>query len=173
MESNSRSLSEEQVFRETDMQHDEIAAFNHGRLRRGLSTALCACLGGVLSQASAQTLPAAVPDSELTEVVVTGSLLRRTDVETESPVTVFTAEQIQKAGLTTISDVVRSISADNSGTIPTAFGVGFAAGSSGVALRGLTVNSTLVLIDGRRAAPYALADDGQRSRWTPWNEWKC
>jgi hypothetical protein len=47
---------------------------------------------------------------------------------------------------------------DNSGTIPTAFGAGFAAGSSGVALRGLTVNSTLVLIDGRRAAPYAIAD---------------
>ena len=48
-------------------------------------------------------------------------------------------------------------------TLPTAFGIGFAAGASGVALRGLTVNSTLVLIDGRRAAPYALADDGQRS----------
>jgi iron complex outermembrane recepter protein len=159
----SRNLSEEQNFGETSMQHGENVPFNHGQLRRLLGMALCVSFGGVLSQASAQTVPAAVPDSELTEVVVTGSLLHRTDVETESPVTVFTAEQIQKAGLTTISDVVRSISADNSGTIPTAFGVGFAAGSSGVALRGLTVNSTLVLIDGRRAAPYALADDGQRS----------
>src|SRR5882672_9060059 len=90
-------------------------------------------------------------------------MLHRTEYETESPVTTFTAEQIQQTGLTTISDVVRTISADNSGTLPTAFGIGFAAGAAGVALRGLTVNSTLVLIDGRRAAPYALADDGQRS----------
>src|SRR5450432_90734 len=149
---------------ETSMQHDKIAPFSRRRLHRSLNALLCACLvGGVLSQASAQTVPAAASGGELSEVVVTGSLLRRTDVETESPVTMFTAEEVQKAGLTTISDVVRSISADNSGTIPTAFGVGFAAGSSGVALRGLTVNLTLVLIDGRRAAAYALADDGQRS----------
>jgi iron complex outermembrane receptor protein len=117
------------------------------------------------TNATAQTTPAAAAaaDKELTEIIVTGSLLRRTDIETESPVTVFSAEQIQQTGLTTVADVIRTVSADNSGTIPTAFGLGFAAGSSGVALRGLTVNSTLVLIDGRRAAPYALADDGQRS----------
>ena len=116
------------------------------------------------TNANAQTTPGAAPaDKELAEIVVTGTLLRRTDVETESPVTVFTSEQILQTGLTTIADVIRTVSADNSGTIPTAFGLGFAAGASGVALRGLTVNSTLVLIDGRRAAPYALADDGQRS----------
>jgi iron complex outermembrane receptor protein len=117
------------------------------------------------TNANAQRTPsaAAPADKELTEIVVTGSLLHRTELETESPVTTFTAEQIQQTGLTTVADVIRTISADNSGTIPNAFGLGFAAGASGVALRGLTVNSTLVLIDGRRAAPYALADDGQRS----------
>lgn len=114
--------------------------------------------------AVAQTAPPSTgKDPEISEIVVTGSMLRRTDVETESPVTTFTAQQIQQTGLTTVADVVRTISADNSGTLPTAFGLGFAAGASGVALRGLTVNSTLVLIDGRRAAPYALADDGERS----------
>jgi iron complex outermembrane recepter protein len=119
----------------------------------------------IATSATAQTASRSVTDDtkELQEIVVTGSMLHRTDVETESPVTTFTAEQIQQTGLTTIADVVRTISADNSGTLPTAFGIGFAAGASGVALRGLTVNSTLVLIDGRRAAPYALADDGQRS----------
>ncbi len=100
---------------------------------------------------------------KLEEVVVTGSLVRREDLITPSPVTVISAEDIQNSGLTTVTDVIRAISADNSGTIPTAFGAGFAAGSSGVSLRGLTVNSTLVLINGRRATAYALADDGQRS----------
>ena len=95
-------------------------------------------------------------------VVVTGSLLSRSDVETPSPVTIMTSQSIQASGLTTTADVVRSLTSDNSGTIPTAFGNGFAAGASGVALRGLTVNSTLVLIDGRRTANYPLADDGER-----------
>ncbi len=58
---------------------------------------------------------------------------------------------------------MRSISADNSGSIPTAFSNGFARGSAGVSLRGLSVNSTLVLIDGLRTTNYALADDGQKS----------
>ena len=134
-------------------------------IRNGFCHSLSALVAvAFATNATAQTSPAAAAsDKELTEIVVTGSLLHRTEVETESPVTVFTAEQIQQTGLTTVADVIRTVSADNSGTIPTAFGLGFAAGASGVALRGLTVNSTLVLIDGRRAAPYALADDGQRS----------
>jgi len=100
---------------------------------------------------------------QLQTITVTGSAIPRIDTETPSPVTVITAAQITRSGLTTISDVVRSISADNSGSIPNAFSNGFAAGASGVALRGLTVNSTLVLIDGKRAANYPVSDDGERS----------
>jgi iron complex outermembrane receptor protein len=100
---------------------------------------------------------------QLQTITVTGSAIPRIDAETPSPVTVITAAQIQRSGLKTVSDVVRAISADNSGSIPTAFTAGFAAGSAGVALRGLTVNSTLVLVDGRRSTNYPLADDGQRT----------
>jgi len=118
---------------------------------------LCVCGG----QASAQTA-SATPSTTVEEVVVTGSLIRRTGIETPSPVTVLTAESLKNSGITTVADALRSISADNSGTIPTAFSNGFAAGSSGVALRGLTVDSTLVLIDGLRTANYPLPDDGVR-----------
>ena len=100
---------------------------------------------------------------QLQTITVTGSALPRVDTETPSPVTVISAQQIARSGFTTISDVVRSISADNSGSIPNAFTSGFAAGASGVALRGLTVNSTVVLIDGHRAASYPVSDDGERS----------
>jgi iron complex outermembrane recepter protein len=100
---------------------------------------------------------------QLQTITVTGSALPRVDTETPSPVTVISAQQIARSGFTTISDVVRSISADNSGSIPNAFTNGFAAGASGVALRGLTVNSTVVLIDGHRAASYPVSDDGERS----------
>ncbi len=100
---------------------------------------------------------------ELQTITVTGSALPRVDTETPSPVAVITAAQIERSGLKTVSDVIRSISADNSGTIGGSFSNGFASGAAGVALRGLTVNSTLVLIDGRRSASYGLADDGQRT----------
>jgi iron complex outermembrane receptor protein len=78
-------------------------------------------------------------------------------------VQVISSQDIQNSGMTTISDVIRTLSADNSGTLPAGFGDAFAAGATGVALRGLTVGSTLVLIDGRRSANYALDDDGVRS----------
>jgi iron complex outermembrane receptor protein len=127
-----------------------------------ISFALAPIFGGAFAQ-DATTPPPKTEPKQLGTVEVTGSAIPRTSKETPSPVIVIDALQIKRSGLTTVADVVRSISADNSGTIPTAFTAGFAAGSSGVALRGLTVNSTLVLIDGRRVASYALADDGQRS----------
>ena len=121
-----------------------------------------AMLVGPAVAADASAQPPATPPGTVSEIVVTGTLFRRTNTETPSPVTVMSAEKIDAAGITTIADAVRTLSSDNSGTIPTAFGGGFAVGSSGVALRGLTVNSTLVLIDGMRTANYGLADDGER-----------
>ncbi|RDS80234.1 TonB-dependent receptor [Dyella monticola] len=121
-------------------------------------------------QSTAQTQPAQsnqppAPSNaqQLQTITVTGSALPRVDTETPSPVTVITAQDIARSGFTNVSDVVRAVSADNSGTIPPSFYAGFATGSSGVALRGLTVNSTLVLVDGKRAASYPLVDDGIRS----------
>ncbi|MGR6327805.1 TonB-dependent receptor plug domain-containing protein [Sphingomonas sp. XXL09] len=132
-----------------------------------VSPALAQTAPASADTAPAQTDPAAQSTAPAAatgpDIVVTGTLFRRTDSETPSPVTVLTADSLAKAGITTVSDAIRSISADSSGSIPTAFSAGFGAGSSGVSLRGLTVNSTLTLIDGMRTANYPLADDGQRS----------
>ena len=125
------------------------------------ATAGAGVISAQAQQQSAQAQAEQAPPLET--VVITGSYIPRIDKETPSPVTTISAEDIEHSGLTTIADLVRTISADNSGTLPTAFAGAFAAGASGVALRGLTVNSTLVLIDGLRAANYALPDDGIRS----------
>ncbi|MFN3433619.1 MAG: TonB-dependent receptor domain-containing protein [Sphingomonas sp.] len=97
------------------------------------------------------------------DIVVTGSLFRRTDTETPSPVTVLTSDTLAKAGITTASDAIRSISADSAGSIGTGFQSGFSAGGSAVSLRGLGVSSTLVLIDGLRSANFPLNDDGHNA----------
>ncbi|MDB5674767.1 MAG: TonB-dependent receptor [Sphingomonas bacterium] len=114
--------------------------------------------------APAAQLPAASADEPATpDVVVTGTLFRRTNTETPSPVTVLTSEGLSRAGVTTIADAIRSVSADSAGSIPTGFQGGFSAGGSAVSLRGLGVSSTLVLVDGLRSANFPLNDDGHNA----------
>jgi iron complex outermembrane receptor protein len=132
------------------------------------STMICGAAFAVLGvgQAVAQTAPQAAPapeDTQVEEIVVTGSLFRRTDTETPSPVTVMTSENLQRAGLTTATDAIRSVSADGAGSIGTGFQSGFSAGGSAVSLRGLGVSSTLVLIDGLRSANFPINDDGHNA----------
>jgi iron complex outermembrane receptor protein len=103
--------------------------------------------------------------SENEEIVVTGTLFRRTNAETPSPVTVLSAETLGQRGLNTVAEAVQRVSAGNAGTITQGWNTGFnfASGANAVSLRGLTVQSTLSIFDGLRMAPYPLADDGQRN----------
>lgn len=97
------------------------------------------------------------------KVEVTGSSIKRAEAETISVVQTLSRKDIEQTGKSSIADVVRSISADNNGSVSGSFTNGFAGSASGVSLRGLSVSSTLVLINGRRTAPYGFGDDGQRS----------
>ncbi len=115
------------------------------------------------AQQSTQAAPAEQQAQKQERIEVTGSSIRRTDAETASPVQVITREEISRSGKQTIAEVIQTVSANNQGSIPGAFTAGFASGSAAVSLRGLGVNATLVLVNGRRMAPYGLADDGQRT----------
>jgi iron complex outermembrane receptor protein len=102
-------------------------------------------------------------DKPMGRIEITGSNIKRTQQEGPASTQILTRKDIQQSGKTTVADVVRSLAADNNGSISGSFTNGFAGSASGVSLRGLSVNSTLVLINGRRTAPYGLGDDGQRS----------
>jgi iron complex outermembrane receptor protein len=99
------------------------------------------------------------------EIVVTGTLFRRTNTETPSPVTVLSSATLQERGINTVADAVQRLSANGAGTITQGWNTGFnfASGANAPALRGLTVQATLSIADGLRMAPYPLADDGQRN----------
>lgn len=99
----------------------------------------------------------------LQTVVVTGSLISRTSIETPNPIQIISAKDLLQSGYTDISSVLRNITANGASTLGQSFSFAFAAGGSGVSLRGLTVGDTLVLIDGERTVPYPLLDDNQRS----------
>ncbi len=126
----------------------------------------CLLLIPILAAAGAANTAGPTSDgpqpATLDTIVVTGSYIRRTDTESPSPVDVISAEDIEKMGKTNIADVIHSLSSDNSGTLTSNFSGAMAGGASGVSLRGLTVDATLVLVDGHRMATYPLADDGQR-----------
>jgi iron complex outermembrane receptor protein len=133
-------------------------------VRRALLVAAVATGALPSSPVFAQDAPA--PQSEpLEEVVVTGSILRRTNSETPSPVTVINAQELEQRGINTVSEAVQRLSANNAGTIQSGWNASgnFAAGATAPALRGLTVQNTLSVADGLRLAPYPLADDGQRN----------
>ncbi|HEX4692917.1 TonB-dependent receptor domain-containing protein [Sphingomonas sp.] len=101
-------------------------------------------------------------DDQKDDIVVTGTLFANA-TKTASPVTVVTAENLDRAGITNVSDAVRSISADGAGSIGNGFSSGFSAGGSAVSLRNLGVSSTITLIDGLRSANFPLNDDGHNN----------
>jgi len=135
----------------------------HVALKTG-AAAMAVGMALASSYAFAQdTAPADDTASEEQTIVVTGSLLRRTDTETPSPVTVLTQDSLIRAGLTNVNEAIRSVSADSAGSISTGFQNGFSGGGAAVSLRGLGTSSTLVLVDGLRSANFPLNDDGHNS----------
>jgi iron complex outermembrane receptor protein len=115
---------------------------------------------------AALAAPAMAQDVEqgpIQRVEVTGSSIKRASTETASPIQIITREDIAKSGKGTVAEYLQTLTADGAGSLPTGFGNGFAAGSTAISLRGLGATSTLVLLNGRRMAPFARADDGQKS----------
>lgn len=130
-------------------------------------TALAALLAATMGvSAPIMAADSAADTGELTEVVITGSLLKRTDAETPSPVTVMTADDLSARGINTVAEALQRITANGAGTLNSAWNGGggnFASGASAVSLRGLTVQATLAVFDNARMAPYPFADDGHRN----------
>lgn len=128
------------------------------RALRGIYAGGAAGLAAWAAPAAAQT-PADVP---VPRVEVTGSNIRRAQAETASSVQVVNRADIERSGKSSVAELLQTLAIDNQGSVPASFGNGFAAGASGISLRGLGAASTLVLLNGRRMAPYGLADDGQK-----------
>lgn len=127
-----------------------------------LYRSLLTTLGSATALVGTGSYAQEAPNAEPQRVVVTGSNIRRVESETASPVQTVTREEIAKSGKTSVAEFLQTLAVDNQGSVPTSFSGGFASGASGISLRGLGVASTLVLLNGRRLAPYGLADDGQK-----------
>ncbi len=110
-------------------------------------------LGAALLPLAAQAQDAAASTDgavNLDQVTVTGSLVRRVDTETASPVAVVDRQQIQQSGKQTLGDLLQSLPGIAGAATNPAVNNGGGDGASTISLRGLGDQRTLLLIDGRR-----------------------
>ncbi|MDT9000114.1 TonB-dependent receptor [Paucibacter sp. APW11] len=96
----------------------------------------------------------------LERVEVTGSHIKRASDEGSTPVQVLRREDLQRLGANTVQEMLNSLSSatPRSGLSDVDGANSFAGGSSGASQRNLGKQSTLVLLNFRRVAPYPLAD---------------
>ncbi|MGE5170096.1 MAG: TonB-dependent receptor plug domain-containing protein, partial [Rudaea sp.] len=92
-------------------------------------------------------------------IEVTGSNVKRTESEGALPLQVITRDDIDHGGIQTAQELLGRVSANQSfGGFNPALGIGdLRTGYTAASLRGLGAERTLVLLNGRRLAPYALS----------------
>jgi iron complex outermembrane receptor protein len=99
--------------------------------------------------------------SRLDRIEVTGSRLKRVDIEGPSPITTIDAAQIEREGFTTVYEVLNTLT-QSTGTIQTEQDSGtFTQNANVLDLRGIGPGRSLILINGRRATDYPLPYNGQ------------
>lgn len=117
-----------------------------------------------LALALAYAQHAAAQQEALQRVEITGSSIKRTEAETAGSVQVLTRDDIERTGETTALGILTNTAAVSTNLSAATQGAAtFANGSSGVSMRGLGKVATLVLVNGRRIAQYALADAAQQN----------
>ena len=116
-----------------------------------LSLALASVLAG---PAWAQT---DADGGEVEEIIVTGSAIKRVDLEGALPIQVLTADQFEREGITSAADLIEKVPAMQGFTTESDSVGGSGGGIRTANLRAIGSQYTLTLLDGRRMAP---ADSG-------------
>lgn len=107
------------------------------------------------------------PDAtQLDTITVTGSRIKRAQIEGALPVTVIDRAQLEASGDVSVADYLRDTSFNSFGSFQSISG-NSAMGTSQINLRGLGAARTLVLIDGRRAPTTPMVGQGQNLNTIP------
>ncbi len=117
-------------------------------VRYALTAGVAASFASIPSMAFAQD------DEDVAEqglIEVTGSRIKRVDVEGPSPVAIITRADIENSGEISVADVLRTSSYNQFGSFRQSSG-NSAQSQAVISLRGLGPTRTLVLLDGRRIA---------------------
>src|SRR5947208_1364979 len=110
--------------------------------------------------AQGNLLPGASATAE--RVIVTGSNIPTAEEVGPNPVDIYNQETMSKSGERTTEQFLQSLPTVNANIIPQSNnenGSNTAVGAATIALRGFDARATLILIDGRRVAPYPTGNN--------------
>lgn len=123
--------------------------FNNNKTSKAVRIALAFGAASATVFTSSSAFAAQEDTAEKVErVEVTGSRIKRTDMETASPVQITSSEEIKLSGFTRIEDLMNSLPQVEASE--TAFQANGASGNATLDLRGMGTQRTLVLVNGRR-----------------------
>ncbi|GAA5133350.1 TonB-dependent receptor domain-containing protein [Thalassotalea piscium] len=108
-------------------------------------------IAGIIS-APMITVADEMNDEKLEKIEVTGSRIKRLDMESASPVSIISAAEISMSGISNVENLLQemSFSAGVAGNATNAYWTSGGYGTAQVNLRGLGIKRTLVLFNGRR-----------------------
>lgn len=129
-------------------------------LALAIKTALLTGLltGSALSKSAIAQEQDLVPE-KLERIEVTGSRIKRTDMEGVAPVTVISAEEIELSGFSNVEELLQA-SVANAGRTIEGNESSWTQGATTINLRGMGANRTLVLVNGKRIPQYPAATGG-------------
>jgi len=117
------------------------------------------CTSGMVAAVSIASQSAIAQDAQSTDpqiqrVEITGSSIKRIAAEGALPVTVLTAAAIRTSGATSVTDLVKKLSAAQGATSESASVGGSTFGFSGISVHNVGETRTLVLLNGKRLAQF-------------------
>jgi iron complex outermembrane receptor protein len=125
-----------------------VNMYNNSKVAKAIRVAMMFGAGAAAA-ISAPTFAADEGVEEVEKIEVTGSRIKRTDMEAASPVSVFSAEDIAASGVTSLEGFIKQIPAINGAQLGSNVN-NASAGFATASLRGLGSGRTLILINGRR-----------------------
>ena len=142
-----------------------MMAVRNNLQRSALSAALMSALVLTASAATAQetTQAPAASDQDATEldkVVVTGSLIPQSQLETFTPVTIISADDLQARGFNSVQEALSQSSMATGAVQGNQSSASFTQGAETNSLFGLPVGYTKYLIDGRPMANFPALYNG-------------
>src|SRR5882724_2635056 len=112
--------------------------------------------------AQGNLLPLSSAAATAERVIVTGSNIPTAEEVGVNPVDIYNRETMSKSGQRTTEQFLQSLPTVNANVIPQSNnenGSNTAVGAATIALRGFDARATLILIDGRRVAPYPTGNN--------------
>lgn len=142
------------------MSNRNSALLKRHRLSAAMISVLLLPAGAAIAQDAGQSANGKDEAKTLDRVTVTGSLIPQAQIETVTPVTVITAEQIKAKGFSTVAEVLQQSSFATGAVQGAQTSAGFTQGADAVSLFGMPAGYTKYLIDGRPMVNYPALYNG-------------